>query len=760
MTRFVHRWRLWLLLAAVLLLVGGAWGLSLLRERKHTETVELDRLIAQAQVVERNLVRQLTAINLSLLFIQEGLSGWQGSPPGQANARQTLVGMAAAMSAVDTFLVTDARGNVTFSNRDDLLGRNVYPRDYVQAPLKTLDATRLYVSLPFKSELSRPEVNLSRVLLDKNGQFAGVVSAAIDLVDFEILLNSVRYSDDMQVALLHGDGDMVISQPALVQEGLLDPSLLRQHLLGRLDVSHFSGALGAAKTPSLTVLRTVSPSALAMDRPLVAVLSRELAVIDAPWQQAARNQSAVYLLLVLLSVFGLSVFQRHRAQKIVAVKRLKLATEASGVGIWEFDLVTKRYQWDNAMFALFGLDPKRASPRNDEWTKLLNAADLRRMREDTRATIRQDQPFDMTFEIRRPDGQVRFMRNRAALYSDDEGLPSRLIGVTEDVTPRKQLEADLRVAAVAFESHQSMLVTNAKMEILRVNHAFSSLFGYAASEVIGKNPRLLKSGRQEADFYYVMWSELQLRHSWQGEIWNTGKGGAEFPCWLSITAVCDDAGAVTHYVATHTDITLRKATEDEVKRLAFFDPLTNLPNRRLLTDRLMHAVTHAKRDQGHLALIFVDLDKFKPVNDRYGHAAGDLLLQSVAHRLRTCVRESDTVARVGGDEFVVLLDGIRQSLDAMQVAEKIHAVLLEPFRLVSGQSVHISSSAGIAMYPEHGQDEATLSHHADVAMYAAKSAGRDQYVVFDPALDQPNAVHQTQDKPQDKPQDHVGQNLA
>jgi len=335
------------------------------------------------------------------------------------------------------------------------------------------------------------------------------------------------------------------------------------------------------------------------------------------------------------------------------------------------------------------------------------------------------------------------MRNRAALYSDDHGVPRRLIGATEDVTARKLEEAELRVAAAAFESHESMFVTNAQVEILRVNHAFTNLFGYAASEVVGQNPRLFKSGRHEVDFYATMWAELHAHHSWQGEIWNTRKSGEEFPCWQCITAVCDEAGLVTHYVATHTDITLRKATEDEVKRLAFFDPLTNLPNRRLLSDRLHQGVAHAKREQGHVALIFVDLDRFKPVNDRYGHAAGDQLLQAVAHRLRACVRESDTVARVGGDEFVVLLDGIGQTNDAMQVAEKIHAVLLEPFRLTSGQSVHISSSAGVALYPEHGMDEATLSRHADVAMYAAKAAGRDQYVVYEPALEQPAAALQT-----------------
>jgi diguanylate cyclase (GGDEF)-like protein/PAS domain S-box-containing protein len=454
-------------------------------------------------------------------------------------------------------------------------------------------------------------------------------------------------------------------------------------------------------------------------------------------ENGAFNPMLAYAMLVALSVMMLSVFQRQRAQKIMIGKRLKLATEASGVGIWEFDLVTKCYEWDDTMFGLFGLNPKDASPRNDDWIKQLSPKDLQRMRDATRATIQNDQPFALTFQIRRPDGQVRFMRNRAALYSDDHGVPRRLIGATEDVTKHKQQEADLRVAAAAFESHESMMVTNAQAEILRVNKAFTTLFGYAASEVAGQNPRLLKSGRQEADFYVAMWAELLQRHSWQGEIWNTRKSGEEFPCWLCITAVGDDTGIVTHYVATHTDITLRKAAEDEVKRLAFFDPLTNLPNRRLLTDRLRQAVVKARRDQARLALIFVDLDKFKPVNDRHGHAAGDQLLQAVAHRLRTCVRESDTVARIGGDEFVVFLAAIGQSQDALQVAEKVHAALRVPFYLPTGQSVQISSSAGIALYPEHGLDEAELSHHADVAMYSAKAAGRDQYVLYESSMDQP-----------------------
>ncbi len=450
------------------------------------------------------------------------------------------------------------------------------------------------------------------------------------------------------------------------------------------------------------------------------------------WLQEASSQLLAIVLLMGLSGFALANFQSHRADRVIAAKRLKLATEASGVGIWEFDLITKRYYWDPAMFALFGLDPQAVGARNDDWQKLLSNADLKHMRAATRATIKNDQPFDITFQVQRKDGTVRAMRNRAALYADDHGEPRRLIGTTEDVTLRKQQEAELRVAATAFESHESMMVTNARFDILRVNQAFCTLFGYASDEAVGHNPRLLKSGRQNREFYDVMWAELQTRRAWHGEIWNCKKSGEEFPCWLSITAVCDDNGAVTNYVATHTDITLRKAAEDEVKRLAFYDPLTNLPNRRLLADRLQHALAKARRDSTHLAMLFVDLDKFKPINDRHGHAAGDVLLQAVSLRLRACVRESDTVARVGGDEFVVLLNTLAVPEHAVAVAAKIHAALRRSFMLPGGVEVTISSSTGVAIYPEHGRTEAELSQHADMAMYSAKAAGRDQFLVFEP----------------------------
>ena len=739
MKRLTQHAQVWLLLAFALAAVGALMGLGLADEHQRIQTHELERLSTQAKVIEANLTRQLSAIQRSLMSIQNALPRWQSSTAGWQEGQQTLRNMEIAMPSVRTFAVLDAQGNVTFSNRDELLGRNFYQRDYVQVPLKTLDPKLLYVSPPYQSVLNTYLISLTRLLLDDAGQFAGVVVASMDPIDLDILLDSVRYSDDMQAILVHGDGMIFRSAPALdaaAEQALLAPNtLLGQHLRQHPAASHMNDEQVFNTDQRLSVMRTILPAALVMNKPLEVILTRAPEPIFATWYGDVLMRVGAYLALVFISLFGMSLYQRQRTQKAVAAKRLKLATETSGVGIWEFDLINKNYQWDQTMFTLFGVDPKTASARNDDWIKLLTPPELQRMREATRATIRDNKPFSLTFQLTRPDGQVRSMHNRAALHTDDRGVPRRLIGASEDVTQRMAQEAELRVAAAAFESHESTLITNAQVEILRVNTAFTALFGYTAEEAVGRNPRLVKSGRHDADFYVAMWAKLVSHHSWQGEVWNVRKDGEEFPCWLCITAVRDDAGLVTHYVATHTDITLRKATEDEIKRLAFFDPLTTLPNRRLLTDRLHQAVTKVKREQGHLALIFVDLDKFKPVNDRHGHAAGDQLLQAVAHRLSTCVRESDTVARVGGDEFVVLLTSINQPQDAMQVAQKIHASLRVPFHLPIGQSVQISSSAGVALYPEHGLNEASLSRHADVAMYAAKAAGRDQYMVYQPTLD-------------------------
>lgn len=311
-----------------------------------------------------------------------------------------------------------------------------------------------------------------------------------------------------------------------------------------------------------------------------------------------------------------------------------------------------------------------------------------------------------------------------------------LIGSISDLSFRKQAEAELRIAATAFDSLQGMLITDADCVILRVNQAFTDSTGYSAGEVLGQTPRLLKSGRHDADFYRAMWESIARTGGWQGEIWDRRKNGEVYPKWLTITAVRDDDDVVTHYVGAHFDITDRKQKEEQVRQLAFYDTLTALPNRRLLDERLGQALLAAQRSRACGALLFLDLDNFKSLNDTHGHAVGDLLLIDAAQRLKQCVRECDTVARFGGDELVVLLsdlsgDAAEAAYAASLVADKIRLSLSHPYVLtvvrdgVAAATVkhRCTASIGVALFGEREASQEAILKRADAAMYGAKQGG-------------------------------------
>ncbi|HEY8037777.1 MAG TPA: EAL domain-containing protein [Methylobacter sp.] len=304
-------------------------------------------------------------------------------------------------------------------------------------------------------------------------------------------------------------------------------------------------------------------------------------------------------------------------------------------------------------------------------------------------------------------------------------------GIVRDITERRQAEANLRIAAIAFESQESMVITDADSVILQVNRAFTESTGYTAEEVVGQKMNLLKSGRHDKEFYTAMWESIEHTGSWQGEIWDRRKNGEIYPKWLTITAVKRDDDVITHYVATHTDITERKATEEEIKHLAFYDSLTQLPNRRLLQKQLQHAIDVERREGGNqLALLMLDLDRFKAVNDSLGHLAGDELLQQVAVRITSRLRDVDMVARLGGDEFLVLLENIAHPNAAARVAKEIIADLSKPFQLIQSDDVRIGVSIGISLYPQHGDTLEILLDHADAALYQAKDQGRGCFAYF------------------------------
>ena len=332
------------------------------------------------------------------------------------------------------------------------------------------------------------------------------------------------------------------------------------------------------------------------------------------------------------------------------------------------------------------------------------------------------------------DGGIRHMESRGAVIRDGEGNVARVVVVSRDVTERKRAEDQLQIAATAFEAHEGMLVTDALGLIQRVNGAFSEMTGYAAEEVIGRKPSLLRSGRHDAAFYAEMWASIGRSGLWQGEIWNRRKSGDVYPQWMTITAIRDGGDQITHYVATMTDISARKAAEDEVRHLAFNDDLTQLPNRRLLLDRMQRATAASGRSRRRGAVMLIDLDNFKAINDGLGHDQGDLLLQQAAQRLGRCVREGDTVARLGGDEFVVMLEDLSEDLEqatrqAEAAGEKILATLNQPYELRGGRH-RCTPSIGVTLFADQRQSIDELLRQADLAMYRSKAAGRNSLHFF------------------------------
>lgn len=363
----------------------------------------------------------------------------------------------------------------------------------------------------------------------------------------------------------------------------------------------------------------------------------------------------------------------------------------------------------------------------------LIAPEYRKAFDDLHKRVLSGESLQMEFEVIGLKGGRRWMETHAVPMQDNGETVH--LAVTRDISDRKQAEAELRIAATAFESQEGMIVTDANGLILKVNRAFTEISGYPEEEVMGHNPRIFKSGRHNKDFYREMWGSINRTGGWQGEIWDRRKNGEEYPKWLTISAVTDKNGNVTNYIGAHYDITERKKAEERINELAFFDQLTGLPNRTLLLDRQRQAMTANSRNGSYGALLFIDLDNFKTLNDTLGHDMGDLLLKQVAQRLSTSVRAGDTVARLGGDEFVVMLANL--SIDERSAAsqteavgEKILETLNQPYQL-KDVAYHNTPSIGATLFGGHQDEIEVLLRQADIAMYRSKDAGRNTMRFFD-----------------------------
>jgi diguanylate cyclase (GGDEF)-like protein/PAS domain S-box-containing protein len=623
----------WLLLIATLLLLATAIGWNSFTEYRFIEARERERLSTQARIVDENLGRQLVATHLALDSIRSDLPYLQAQKDRAALINRRLQSTREAMPGMRAVSIFDAGGTLLARSPDRFVGQNFSDREYFQVALRGGDAAKLYVSPPFLASTGEYVINVVKVLLDEGGRFAGIVLGSLDPGYFSILLESVRYTDDMWSALTHGDGKlflMIPARPGVEGMNLAQPgSFYTRHIQSGQKATVMSGIVYATGEERMIALRTIQPADVPMDKPLVVAVARDLPNIFALWQRSSYEHGGMFVLLLLATTLGLNYYQK-----------------------------------------------------------------------------------------------------RQRIYDS-------LVASQE--VERKRAENDMRIAAAAFDSQEGMMVTDANGVILRVNKAFVEITGYSVEEAVGQTPRLFKSDRHDADFYRSMWALIIHTGGWQGEIWDRRKNGQVYPKWLTISAVKNDEGAVTHYIGAHYDITERKLAEERINALAFFDQLTALPNRTLLLDRLKQTMTLTARSGHYGALLFIDLDKFKTLNDSLGHDMGDLLLQQVAQRLVSCVRAGDTVARLGGDEFVVMLASL--SLNEQEAAtqteaigEKIHAKLNQTYSL-KGAAYHSTPSIGATLFSGQQTEIEVLLKQADLAMYKAKDAGRNALRFFDPDME-------------------------
>jgi diguanylate cyclase (GGDEF)-like protein/PAS domain S-box-containing protein len=400
----------------------------------------------------------------------------------------------------------------------------------------------------------------------------------------------------------------------------------------------------------------------------------------------------------------------------------------------------------NAIEELYGVSAEEVRNNAGRIRTMLHPDDEARFFTTLHESAQNLTHWRIEYRIRQVGGGCKWLQVDALPERGEDGTVT-WYGFVTNVSERKAMEEQLRIAAATFEGREGIFITDRNGTIVRVNRSFSQLTGYAESEVLGRTPALLKSGRYDPAFYRAFWHSLCDAGYWNGELWNRRKNGELYAQWTTISAVRDENGQITHYVSAFSDITEHKAAEEQIRHLAFYDPLTNLPNRRLFLDRFEQALALAERSDGWGSLMFLDLDRFKELNDRYGHVVGDQLLVEVARRLVACVRGSDTVARLGGDEFVVILQNSSVSggqhvvrEEAHLVADKIRTALAEPYELSEGRGetkralcYRSTVSIGVTLFADGGTTRDELLREADVAMYAAKAAGRDAVRFYEPA---------------------------
>ncbi len=468
--------------------------------------------------------------------------------------------------------------------------------------------------------------------------------------------------------------------------------------------------------------------------------------------------ASIVLSAIMIASFVLFLVRRAEHSLIESEERWSFALEGSGDGVWDWDIVTDEVIFSIRFKEILGYTENELENSLDELDKRIHPDDKELVYEDVNRYFNRDALiYENQHRLLCKDGSYKWVLARGKVVSwTDDYKPLRMIGTHTDITCRKLTEDKLKLANVELDiqnkekekrvnelalaasvfthAREGIMITDAKGSIIEVNDTFTSITGYSREDVIGQNPRILHSGRQSPAFYSAMWKTINTTGQWYGEVWNKRKNGEVYPEILTICSVHNDAGELQNYIGMFGDITIMKENIQKLEHIAHYDLLTDLPNRTLLADRLSQAMLQCSRHEKSLAVVFIDLDHFKEVNDAHGHDVGDELLIALSVRMKEALRKGDTLARFGGDEFVAVLADLVKVEDCEPVLERFLLAASEPI-MIDDVALNVSASIGATLYPQDSVDADQLVRHADQAMYVAKESGKNRWHIFDTVQD-------------------------
>ncbi|KQR55574.1 hypothetical protein ASF94_03960 [Acidovorax sp. Leaf160] len=727
-----------LALLVLLSLLWGviAWDLQASKARLELEnsrdTSSLLRLYAE------EVRSSIHAVDLTILGLRDR---WQDEGFTHFAGRVLLQQKHLERDVIFQVAIINAQGRLAFSSADPYAAPiDLSDREHFRMHRRADATDTLFVSKPVFGRITkRWTIQLTRRLTDAQGQFAGVIVISIPADYFTRFSRAVDLGEGSAVSMLRNSGELLTRAPpppqgmdASIQQF---PERLARMEQGRDEIAPFPAVSDIDGVKRLFAAQRLREYGLVM------LMGRSAAVLMEPYERlrltyliAGSVISALLLLVGYMLVASLRQRARTRESLERSEFRWKHALKGASDGVWDWDIASGTVYFSEDWRKMLGYAPHEVSGDPQAWREVTHPEDVAATSAALRsclAGVRQE--YSVEFRMRHRDGSWRWVHSRGVVVQHArEVRPQRMIGTFEDITQRKLAEEAMQLAVLVYEhSHEGLLVMDADNVILSVNRAFSELTGYGAEEIVGQtiDTLLRVEGQDEQPRFETLWRQVRATGEWQGDIWSRRKNGGVYAEWLSISTVFDREQRPHRRVALFSNLASKKEYEQILWQQAHCDPLTGLLNRRIFRERLERDLVQAAQDGRSMALLYLDLDYFKEVNDALGHSVGDSLLQEAAQRLRDCVAAGDSVARLGGDEFAITTGALAPT----ELAQAILRRMSEPF-VLGTETAFVSGSIGITTYPRGDASAETLLRDADQAMYAAKALGRNGFQEFTPSM--------------------------